>query len=243
MLFRRKVMTGGRSLSTTACLCTVVATLLLALTQANAHEIGRAKMGDRDADRRDSGVTHQVIAHAGHMKHSEHVASERGSKGYRRSVHRYPVPAVTLVDMDGADVFLPDALSGDSPTMMNFIFTSCTTICPVLSMTFSRSQEGLADELDDMKMISISIDPEHDTPERLREYAQRHHAGAQWRFLTGSRSNIVTVQKAFDAFRGSKMSHEPFTLLRASVDAPWVRLDGFASAAELVAEYRQAFSP
>lgn len=245
LLYRepRKVMAGGIRPYASVRLCAVLSMLFLVMTQAGAHDVRHARMGDGNDLRHADGNANQVIAHASHLTDAGHTASEGGAKGYRRSVHRYPVPAVTLIDMDGAEIFLPAALKGDSPTMLNFIFTSCTTVCPILSMTFSQSQERLAAELDNMKMISISIDPEHDTPERLREYAKRHNAGAQWRFLTGSRGDIVAVQKAFDAFRGNKMSHQPFTLLRASVDAPWVRLDGFASAAELVAEYRRAVSP
>ena len=88
-------------------------------------------------------------------------------------------------------------------------------------------------------MISITIDPEYDTSARLQAYAARYHAGPQWQFLTGNREDIVAVQKAFDAYRGTKMNHEPLTFLRASVDAPWVRLNGLASAADVVKEYRQ----
>lgn len=227
-----KWVAGGDRLCMAARLCTLVSMLFLTLTPTSAHDVRHA-----DADAR------QVIAHADHPQDPGHTASEEASKRYRRSLHRYPVPDVTLIDMNGDEVFLPAALKGDTPTLLNFIFTSCTTICPVQTMTFSMSQERLTSELDNMKMISISIDPEHDTPQRLREYAQRHRAGAQWRFLTGKRDDIVAVQKAFNAYRGAKMSHQPFTLLRATVDAAWVRLDGFASAAELVAEYHRAISP
>ena len=88
-------------------------------------------------------------------------------------------------------------------------------------------------------MISITIDPEHDTPERLEAYAERFRAGSQWRFLTGDLDQIVAVQKAFDVYRGSKMNHEPITFLRVEEEAPWVRLDGLASAADVVREYQQ----
>ena len=58
-------------------------------------------------------------------------------------------------------------------------------------------------------MISFSIDPEYDTPERLRKYAALFNAGPQWQFLTGSLANSVAIQKAFDVYRGNKMNHEP----------------------------------
>jgi protein SCO1/2 len=88
-------------------------------------------------------------------------------------------------------------------------------------------------------MVSISIDPEYDTPARLQNYAKRYKAGPEWQFLTGDLDTIMAVQQAFDAYRGDKMSHEPLTFLRASPRGPWVRIEGFASASELVREYRE----
>ncbi|BAU50055.1 membrane protein [Sulfurifustis variabilis] len=177
-------------------------------------------------------------AHA-HHAHLRHDAQAQRAGSYTRSVHFYRVPDVTLVDMAGSRVALASALDAGTPVFLNFIFTSCATICPVMSATFGQVQEQLGPEGEQVRMISISIDPEHDTPERLRAYATRHRAGSRWRFLTGEAADIVAVQKAFDAYRGGKMGHEPFTFLRASAGGPWVRLDGLGSATDLVAEYRR----
>ena len=68
-------------------------------------------------------------------------------------------------------------------------------------------------------MVSISIDPEYDTPEALNAYARRFDAGPQWEFLTGSLDDSIAVQKAFDADRGDKMNHAPLTLFRATPDS------------------------
>ena len=85
--------------------------------------------------------------------------------------------------------------------------------------------------------MSISIDPEQDTPERLRDYAKRFRAGPGWNYYTGTQAASVAVQKAFSVFRGDKMSHTAVTLLRASPGASWQRLDGFATPDELVRYY------
>jgi protein SCO1/2 len=130
-------------------------------------------------------------------------------------------------------------LNYEGPVLLQFIFTTCPTICPVMSSTFSAAQDQLGPDPDHVRMISISIDPEHDTPARLREYAQKFNAKPQWHFLTGKLDDVVAVQKAFDAYRGSKMRHEPITFLRASPKEPWVRLNGLMSAAALVAEYHR----
>jgi len=167
------------------------------------------------------------------------VKTIHASAHYARSIAHYEAPDITLVSMDGSRIALTSALKHDGPVMLEFIFTTCPTICPVMSSTFSAAQSKLGADLARVRMISISIDPEHDTPERLRQYARKFRAGPQWLFLTGKTEDIVSVQKAFDAYRGSKMRHEPLTFLRAAPGELWVRLDGLMSATQLVAEYER----
>ncbi|RDH85846.1 MAG: hypothetical protein DIZ78_09670 [endosymbiont of Escarpia spicata] len=164
------------------------------------------------------------------------------SKGYRRTEHNYRMPERELVSMDGQSTSLVTELEGDKPVMLNFIFTTCTTICPVLSATFSQVRESLGSESRNVTMVSISIDPEYDTPEKLNEYPRLYGADDQWRFLTGQVEDIIAIEKAFDAYRGTKMSHEPLTFLRADGDSPWVRIEGIASADDIVKEYEQLVS-
>ncbi len=172
-----------------------------------------------------------------HAHHRQMMAEKRGK--FTRSEHKYTVPDVTLVTMHGARTLLAEQLDIDRPVLLNFIFTTCPTICPVLSATFSEVQEKLADDPVKPGMISITIDPEQDTPKVLLNYAERFRAGPNWQFLTGTLDDIVAVQKAFDAYRGNKMSHEPLTFLRAAPDKPWIRIDGFASAADITQAYRK----
>lgn len=164
---------------------------------------------------------------------------EPGSARYKRSEQRYAVPDVTLVDEAGRPVRLRELLAGDEPVMVNFIFTTCQVICPVMSRIFAGVQRELGPEAARVRLVSISIDPEQDTPERLRAYAARFGAGPGWTFLTGRIQDVVAVERAFDAYLGDKMNHRPVTLLRQGHDRPWVRLDGFASPADLAREYRQ----
>jgi protein SCO1/2 len=183
-------------------------------------------------------ATSARLAHAEGEHDHHHPAMAESS--YQRTSASYDIPDVRLVDRDGTQVSLRDGLGGDQPVMLNFIFTSCTAICPVMSATFKQVQEQLGDEVGKVRMVSISIDPENDTPARLKEYADRFQAGPQWRMLTGSIEDSIAVQRAFDAYRGGKMNHEPVTFLRAAgADQPWVRLDGLASAADIIHEYHK----
>ena len=87
--------------------------------------------------------------------------------------------------------------------MLNFIFTTCTTICLALSAIFSRAQRELGGEANNVRMISITIDAEQDT-RIIEKYADHFNARPGWQFLTGARLDIVATQKAFDADRGTK---------------------------------------
>ncbi|MGB5540461.1 MAG: SCO family protein [Gammaproteobacteria bacterium] len=186
-----------------------------------------------------AGMGNSLDEHAGHDMHQhDHRHHHEVAPGYQRSLASYPVPAVTLVNQDGQQVDLPELLKADRPVMLNFIFTSCTAICPAMSAIFAQVQTELGRESARLRMVSVSIDPEYDTPEALNAYARRFGAGPQWEFLTGSLDDSIAVQRAFDADRGDKMNHAPLTLFRAKPDAQWVRYEGFATAAQLVEEYR-----
>jgi protein SCO1/2 len=176
-----------------------------------------------------------------HAHHHHHHAMPSAQDGYVRTQASYSVPDVKLLDADGAGVPLRSRLD-DKPVILNFIFTTCGAICPVMSTTFSQVQTALGPERDAVRMVSISIDPEHDTPAALKSYAEKYGAGPQWQMLTGSLDNSIAVQRAFDVYRGDKMGHNPATFLRARAGQPWVRLDGFASAEDILREYRQLAS-
>lgn len=211
-----------------------------ALSTASEDHVNRH--ASEDQSRPDMDHSEHGVDHAGHHVSDDPHAHHRammGTKGYHRSEHVYQLNDVKLVSMSGEETSLAKELNGDKPVMVNFIFTTCTTICPVMSATFRQVQSELGPYRDEVRMISVSIDPEYDTPERLRDYAKRFEAGPQWQFLTGSLEGSVAVQKAFDVYRGNKMNHEPTTLLRRSNGEPWVRLDGIASAADIVKEYQQ----
>jgi protein SCO1/2 len=155
-----------------------------------------------------------------------------------RTEHAYFVPDVVLTDSDGKTVALRPLTETNQPVMLDFIYTSCTATCPLLSETFAQVQRELGAGAAGLRMISISIDPEYDTPKVLRTYAQTYHPGTQWRFLTGNPKDITEVQQAFEAYRANKMDHAAIVFLRSAPGKPWVRFDGLVDPATLVREYR-----
>lgn len=136
---------------------------------------------------------------------------------------------------DGAWVRLADELDTAGPVVVNFIFTSCSAICPLQSRVFAEL-EGKAGP--GLRLISISLDPLNDTPQRLRDYAGKLGAGAGWRFYTGTPASSEAAQRAFDVYRGNKMNHLPVTFVRARAGSAWQHVDGLASADQLLAVLR-----
>lgn len=170
-----------------------------------------------------------------------HTVKQARRPRYTRMTKDYQTPDVSLINASGETIALRKMLDCDEAVLMQFVFTTCATICPVLSASFASAQDELRASGYDFRMVSISIDPEQDTPRTLSEFASRFKAGEQWHFLTGPRDSVARVQKAFDAYYpgNNKMYHQPFTFIRAKNGAPWVRIDGMMSSKELVAEFRR----
>jgi len=159
------------------------------------------------------------------------------------SIAQYPIPDVRLIRDDGKVVSLPEEMNDGRPVVLNFIFTTCSTICPLMSQTFAQFDHELGADRERVHLMSISIDPEQDTLARLHEYAQKFHAGPEWQHYTGTAQASLTAQRAFNVWRGDKMGHSSVTLVRAAPGKPWLRIEGFVTPAELVKLYRGQLEP
>ncbi len=160
---------------------------------------------------------------------------------YKRSVVKYQIPDVTLVDQDGERVRFQDLLNSGKPVLMDFIYATCTTICPVMSAGFASFQRRMGDGVaDKATLVSISIDPDHDSPPVMREYLKRYGAKPGWNFLTGKYDDILSVMRSFDAYVENKMDHFPLTLVRAPGSDEWVRMYGLTGTSDLIKEYKAA---
>ena len=163
-------------------------------------------------------------------------AAPASSSTVRRSLVDLALPRLKMVRQDGVEVSLDKELNDGRPVVLSFVYTSCATICPIVSQEFSLLQERLGKNRERVHLVLISIDPEQDTPQRLRDYARQFRAGKDWDYYTGDPAASIKAQIAFGVYRGDKMSHIPVTLLRTAPGNQWVRLDGFASATLIHAE-------
>jgi protein SCO1/2 len=166
----------------------------------------------------------------------------RIERKYPRKVVNYRVPDVTLLNQDGEKIRLRSYLESDKPVIVDFIYTTCTTVCPVLSAGFAGLRSKLGKEAGGVQLVSISIDPENDRPENMKEYLSKFNAAEGWDFLTGNREDITLVLKAFNAYITDKMEHEPLYILHGPRTDNWVRISGLISGADLLREFREVES-
>jgi protein SCO1 len=171
----------------------------------------------------------------GATTHSGNAATQ----ALHRTTESYSLPDVMLVNQDGRRVNFRKLANDGRPVVLNFIYTTCATICPVNSQVLMQFRDRLGSERNRVNMLSVSIDPERDSPRELAAYARSFGSAGIWSHLTGSAEDSVAIQQAFDAWRGDKMNHVPLTFLRAAPDQPWVRLEGFYSPDQVVAEYKK----
>ena len=165
------------------------------------------------------------------------MPADAETKRYKRTVEKYTMPDVTLINQDGKKVRFKTLIESDQPVVVDFIYGTCTTICPVLSAGYINLQNKLAAGGHKLHLVSITIDPENDTPKVMKEYLKRYRAKPGWDFLTGTRSDIDQLMRAFNAYIPDKMSHYPLNLIRSPKDGSWVRLFGILSSREFMEEY------
>jgi len=107
-----------------------------------------------------------------------------------------PVPAFSMTNRDGRAVRLRD-LAG-KPWIADFVFTRCPASCPLMTARMARLDRELAGD-HDVKLVSFSVDPDHDTPAVLARYAASFQAPPRWLFLTGTVAEIHRLSR--DGFK------------------------------------------
>jgi len=167
------------------------------------------------------------------------VDQKEAAADYRVASHevgrQMNIPDVELLDQNGRKVhFYTDLVKGQT-VVINFIFTTCTTICPPLGATFARLQKELGDKVGrDVRFISISVDPATDTPERLKAWGAKFHAGEGWTFVTGNKPQVDELLYALGASSARREDHSPTVLIGNDVHGNWTRTYGLANTSQLV---------
>jgi len=138
-------------------------------------------------------------------------------------------PNHELTNQDGQVLrFYDDVIKG-KVVAINFMYTSCQEVCPVETAKMREVQRKLGDRVGrDIFMYSISIDPEHDTPEVMKAYAEKFQAGPGWQFLTGKQAEIDELQKRLGLYSRAiqdedRLDHNVSLVLGNEVTGRWVK--------------------
>jgi cytochrome oxidase Cu insertion factor (SCO1/SenC/PrrC family) len=147
---------------------------------------------------------------------------------------RLRIPDARVLDQDGKRLnFYTDLVKGKT-VAINFIFTTCTTICPPMTATFRRVQQQLGERIGrDVRLISVSVDPVTDTPERLAAFAAKFKADAGWTFVTGDKPEIDKLLGALGASVSDKTDHSPTIIIINDVTGKATRTYGLAPPSRL----------
>lgn len=133
---------------------------------------------------------------------------------------------VQLVDQQGNTRSFVELVRG-RPVAIQFIFTTCTGICPSLGASFGRLQEVLDERaVPDVELISISVDPTVDTPERLRAFGATHGARPGWTLLTGKKQAVDGLLRQLEVYTADINDHSPFLLVGDYDRGRWRRVHG-----------------
>lgn len=157
------------------------------------------------------------------------------------SNQKYSLPDIKLLGAGGAAKPLARALDDGRPTVMTFMYSSCVTVCPIVNQTLVQFEQMLGAERAKVNTVSISIDPTHDTVQKLAQHAKG--SGATGSFYTSEPAASEAVQKAFNVWRGGdKMNHQAVFLIKTPGAQGWVRVDGLITPSELMKIYRNVLA-
>lgn len=145
------------------------------------------------------------------------------------------IPDVAVLDQHGNKLHFYTDLIKDKTVAINFIFTNCTTICPPLAATFARLQKEMGDKIGkDVHLISISVDPVTDTPERLKAWGAKFKAGPGWTFVTGEKQEMDKLLTAFGAAVSKREDHTPAMIIGNDSKGVWTRTYGLAKIPQII---------
>ncbi len=145
------------------------------------------------------------------------------------------IPDIPVLDQDGNTLHFYTDLIKNKTVAINFIFTNCTTICPPLAATFARLQKEMGEKIGtDVHLISISVDPLTDTPERLKAWGAKFKAGPGWTFVTGEKQEMDKLLTALGAAVSKREDHTPSMIIGNDSKSVWTRTYGLAKISQLM---------
>ena len=176
-----------------------------------------------------------------------HLEGSHGMKGNhpaeRSTSAKVHILNKSLLNQEGHPVHFKTDVIGQNIVVMNFVYTTCTTQCPLNSQILSHVQQNLTPaERKQVRLVSLSIDPGTDTPERLKEYAEKIGAGPGWNWLTGLRPEVNELLDALGVYTPDFKSHPSVFLVGDGKTGNWTRFNGTPGPETLLSKVHQLMS-
>lgn len=190
-----------------------------------------------------------------HAKHKMATAATGGDDPH--AAHKAAAAAAAKVAQ--AEIDLPDGLSmlnrfgeavdlrqdviGDKIVAINFVYTNCTTVCPVISSIFTMVQDRLSGVMDkEIALITVTVDPTRDTPHRLSSFSKSFKPGAGWSWLTGDKKTVDKALSAMGAYTPNFEDHPAMVLIGDDSKSEWYRFYGFPAPEVIETKVRELLS-
>jgi protein SCO1 len=145
---------------------------------------------------------------------------------------RFPKTDQFVLDQNGKHLSFYPSLIKNKTVAINFIFTACTSSCPLSVAVFRQVQKKLGKQK--VQLITISVDPVNDTPERLLEFSKKFKAEPDWTFITGEKTIISELLKNLGVYTANKNDHSNMIIVGNDANHQWTRLYGFPQADEII---------
>jgi protein SCO1/2 len=170
------------------------------------------------------------------QEHSTHTAMTTDTKSDDNLNIDVQLYDLELVTQDGKRVKFKSDVIGDKLVAMTFIYTFCTTVCPIYNAIFTQLQDLLGERQGrEVILISMTLDPARDIPRRMKREAKKFRAKPGWFYLTGKKSNVDQVLKGLDAYFVDFEEHPPMALIGDGKTGTWRRFNGFPMPKQLLA--------
>lgn len=160
-----------------------------------------------------------------HAKHKQAAAKKAGQAG---TAEIEIADGFTMLNQHGEAVDFRRDIIGDRIAVIDFVYTSCTTVCPVVSTIFSQLENRLGTHMEqDVALVTITVDPARDTPHRLKSYSENFNPGPNWSWLTGEKQIVDKVLTELGAYTPLYEDHPAMVLVGDENKSEWYRYYGF----------------
>ena len=158
-------------------------------------------------------------------------------QAYTARALREHFPNVLLTTQDKKTIRFYDDVIKDRIVMIQFMFTQCDRYCPMVTPNLVKVQKELQRQAPNkVTMISITVDPTHDTPEVLKQYSDKFHVQSGWQFLTGQKNDIDRIRSGLGVYDPEEKKTEHLNVLTIGKEptGQWLAMEALATPDDIV---------